>query len=194
MNKAISILSLILVFAFASCSKILDIVDGADKESDPVLVSMEYDGIRIKEELPKRTKSQFYLRKHSFSYFISTHFSEGAMMLRLLVSSEEGFELDRWYNLPTVETEQVWESFAEIEYDRAFWDEGSRKATSGKVKFTNFKQDGKVSAFGEGYCTIEGEFEITLEKLHLSESAIEITKGKFSVPKSNYWDSRAMED
>ena len=195
MNRARTILFVILAFVSVSCSKLLDLRNNAEKEPDPVPVSMEYDGIYIKENLPERTQSQFYLRKHSFSYFHSTYFTEGALQIRMLVSSKDGFELDKWYNLPTTETENVWESFAEIEYDKGYFpNKEDIKATAGKVKFTKFKQEGKLNYTGEGYCTIEGEFEITLENKKPSENAIEIKKGKFYVPKSKYWDSRAMED
>ena len=195
MNRLRTLLFLILAFVSVSCSKLLDLRNNAEKEPDPVPVSMEYDGIYIKENLPERTHSQFYLRKHSFSYFHSTSFTEGALRIRMLVSSKDGFELDKWYNLPTTETENVWESFAEIEYDKGYFpNKEDIKATAGKVKFTKFKQEGKLNYTGEGYCTIEGEFEITLENKKPSENAIEIKKGKFYVPKSKYWDSRAMED
>ena len=195
MNRFRTLLFLILAFVSVSCSKLLDLRNNAEKEPDPVPVSMEYDGIYIKENLPERTHSQFYLRKHSFSYFHSTSFTEGALRIRMLVSSKDGFELDKWYNLPTTETENVWESFAEIEYDKGYFpNKEDIKATAGKVKFTKFKQEGKLNYTGEGYCTIEGEFEITLENKTPSENAIEIKKGKFYVPKSKYWDSRAMED
>lgn len=195
MNRFRTLLFLILAFVSVSCSKLLDLRNNAEKEPDPVPVSMEYDGIYIKENLPERTHSQFYLRKHSFSYFHSTSFTDGALRIRMLVSSKDGFELDKWYNLPTTETENVWESFAEIEYDKGYFpNKEDIKATAGKVKFTKFKQEGKLNYTGEGYCTIEGEFEITLENKKPSENAIEIKKGKFYVPKSKYWDSRAMED
>ena len=195
MNRLRTLLFLILAFVSVSCSKLLDLRNNAEKEPDPVPVSMEYDGIYIKENLPERTHSQFYLRKHSFSYFHSTSFTEGALRIRMLVSSKDGFELDKWYNLPTTETENVWESFAEIEYDKGYFpNKEDKKAIAGKVKFTKFKQEGKLNYTGEGYCTIEGEFEITLENKKPSENAIEIKKGKFYVPKSKYWDSRAMED
>ena len=195
MNRFRTLLFFILAFVSVSCSKLLDLRNNAEKEPDPVPVSMEYDGIYIKENLPERTQSQFYLRKHSFSYFLGTSFTEGALRIRMLISSGEGFELDKWYNLPTAETENIWESFAEIEYDKGYFpNEEDKKATAGKVKFTKFKQEGKLNYTGEGYCTIEGEFEITLENKKPSENAIEIKKGKFYVPKSKYWDSRAMED
>lgn len=195
MNRLRTLLFLILAFVSVSCSKLLDLRNNAEKEPDPVPVSMEYDGINIKENLPERTQSQFYLRKHSFSYFLSTYFTEGGLKIRMLISSGEGFELDKWYNLPTAETENIWESFAEIEYDKGYFpNEEDKKAIAGKVKFTKFKQEGKLSYTGEGYCIIEGEFEITLENKKPSENSIEIKKGKFYVPKSRYWDSRAMED
>ena len=195
MNRLRTLLFLILAFVSVSCSKLLDLWNDAEKDADPVPVSMEYDGIYIKENLPERTQSQFYLRKHSFSYFLSTYFTEGGLQIRMLISSGEGFELDKWYNLPTAETEYIWESFAEIEYTKGYFpNEEDKKAIAGKVKFTKFKQEGKLRYTGEGYCIIEGEFEITLENKKPSENAIEIKKGKFYVPKSRYWDSRAMED
>lgn len=195
MNRLRTLLFLILAFVSVSCSKLLDLGNDAEKDADPVPVSMELDGIYIKENLPERTQSQFYLRKHSFSYFLSTYFTEGGLQIRMLISSGEGFELDKWYNLPTAETENIWESFAEIEYDKGYFpNEEDKKAIAGKVKFTKFKQEGKLSYTGEGYCIIKGEFEITLENKKPSENAIEIKKGKFYVPKSRYWDSRAMED
>ena len=195
MNRLRTLLFLILAFVSVSCSKLLDLGNDAEKDADPVPVSMEYDGIYIKENLPERTQSQFYLRKHSFSYFHSTYFTEGGLQIRMLISSGKGFELDKWYNLPTAEAENTWESFAEIEYDKGYFpNKEDKKAIAGKVKFTKFKQEGKLNYTGEGYCVIEGEFEITLENKKPSGNAIEIKKGKFYVPKSRYWDSRAMED
>ena len=195
MNRLRTLLFLILAFVSVSCSKLLDLGNDAEKDTDPVPVSMEYDGIYMKENLPERTQSQFYLRKHSFSYFHGTYFTEGGLRIRMLISSGIGFELDKWYYLPTAETENIWESFAEIEYNKGYFpNEEDKKAIAGKVKFTKFKQEGKLNYTGEGYCIIKGEFEITLENKKPSENAIEIKKGKFYVPKSRYWDSRAMED
>ena len=68
------------------------------------------------------------------------------------------------------------------------------KADAGRIKFTKFKQAGKLNLCGEGYCSIKGEFEITFKKQNPLGATIEIKKGKFYVPKSRYWDSRAMED
>ena len=139
MNRLRTLLFLILAFVSVSCSKLLDLGNDAEKDADPVPVSMEYDGIYIKENLPERTQSQFYLRKHSFSYFLSTYFTEGGLQIRMLISSGEEFELDKWYNLPTAETEDIWESFAEIEYDKGYFpNEEDKKAIAGKVKFTKF--------------------------------------------------------
>lgn len=189
MNRACcNILFLLFIFTFSSCLK----HNNAEKGPDPAPVSMEYDGVYMKEDF--NTQSQFYLRKHSFSYFHSTYFTERGLRIKMLISSGEGFELEKWYNLPIAETENIWESFAKIEYDRGYWDGEDKKATSGKVKFTKFKQEGKLNFIGEGYCTIEGEFEITCENTNPSENTIEIRKGKFYVPKAGYWDSRAMED
>ena len=195
MNRLRTLLFLILAFVSVSCSKLLDLGNDAEKDADPVPVSMEYDGIYMKENLPERTQSQFYLRKHSFSYFHGTYFTEGGLRIRMLISSGIGFELDKWYYLPTAETENIWESFAEIEYNKGYFpNEEDKKAIAGKVKFTKFKQEGKLNYTGEGYCIIKGEFEITLENKEPSKNVIEIKKGKFYVPKSRYWDSRAMED
>ena len=63
-----------------------------------------------------------------------------------------------------------------------------------KVLFSEFNQTGSLNYSGEGVCAIRGEFEITLENKEQPEHPIEIKNGKFYVPKSNYWDSRAMED
>lgn len=194
MNRIKIILAFALIFTAAGCSKLLDLRNDAKQKAEPVPVSMEYAGIYLKEELPEKTQSQFYLRKHSFSYFIRTYFTEGALTIRMLISSGEAFEMNKWYELPSAETENIWESFAEIEYDSGFWEEDDKMAVAGKVRFTKFKQDGRLNYSGEGYCTIEGEFEITLTDQKQKDKVIEIKNGKFLVPKSRYWDSRAMED
>lgn len=199
-SRISSIYCLLLVFTFASCSKFWE-RDDVEKKPDPVPVSMEFDGVYMEEDLPERTRSQFYLRKHSFSYFISMWFTEVGT-IRMLVSSDEGFELDRWYNLPTEEAEGVWESFAELEYNKysnSSLNKDDKKAVSGKVKFTKFKQEGELDYCGEGYCAIGGEFYIVLESKKIlanpiRKNTITIKNGKFYVPKSGYWDSRAMED
>ena len=183
----------LLVLASASCSKLLDNLSN-QKEDEPVSVpvSMEYDGVYFKEDLDERTSSQYYLRKESFSFFISTHFS-GAMTLRMLVSSPDGFELDRWYPIPTEETENVWESFAEIEHNGAI-KKTEDIAVSGKIRFTDFEQKGDLKMTGEGYCSIKGEFELTVADTKQQDKTVKITKGSFEVPNSSYWDCRAMED
>ena len=107
------------------------------------------------------------------------------MSLKMLISSGEGFELNKWYSLPSAESENVWESFAIIK---------GKRAIAGRVLFTEFNQTGDLTFNGEGYCSIRGEFEITLESEESSDKSIEIKNGKFYVPKSGYWDSRAMED
>ena len=226
MNRAKSIILLILAFLSVSCSELLDIViaNHLGKESGPASVSMEYDGIYMEAEPKEYIRSQFYLRKHSFSYYLWAHFAEGALGVGMLISAGEEFELDRWYSLPTAATENIWESFAEVvfDYSRDKPEKEDKKAVSGRVKFTKFEQIGELNYTGEGYCTVEGEFEITLEGDQPSENAgegdqpsenagpptspphwsqqavgpqhIEVKNGVFYVSKSKYWDSRAMED
>lgn len=226
MNRAKSIILLILAFLSVSCSELLDIViaNHLGKESGPASVSMEYDGIYMEAEPKEYICSQFYLRKHSFSYYLWAHFAEGALSVGMLISAGEEFELDRWYSLPTAATENIWESFAEVvfDYSRDKPEKEDKKAVSGRVKFTKFEQIGELNYTGEGYCTVEGEFEITLEGDQPSENAgegdqpsenagpptspphwsqqavgpqhIEVKNGVFYVSKSKYWDSRAMED
>ena len=194
MNRIYLILIFVVVSVSAGCSGLLDLMNKDEKEPDPVPVSMEYDGTYIMEEVPDNTRSQFYLRKHSFSYFIRTYFTEGALTLRMLVSSGDEFELNKWYDLPSDETENIWESFAEIEYDSRHWDKEDRMAVAGRVRFTEFDQTGGLNYSGEGYCTIGGEFEITLSDPARPQKVLEIENGQFLVPKSGYWDSRAMED
>lgn len=216
MNRAKSIILLILAFLSVSCSELLDIViaNHLGKESAPASVSMEYDGIYMEAEPKEYIRSQFYLRKHSFSYYLWAHFAEGALRVSMLISAGEEFELDRWYNLPTAATENIWESFAEVgfDYSRDKPEKEDKKAVSGRVKFTKFEQIGELNYTGEGYCIVEGEFEITLEGDQPSENAgppttpphwsqptvgpqhIEVKNGVFYVSKSKYWDSRAMED
>lgn len=216
MNRAKCIILLILAFLSVSCSELLDIViaNHLGKESGPASVSMEYDGIYMEAEPKEDIRSQFYLRKHSFSYYLYAHFAEGALSVRMLISAGEEFELDRWYSLPTAATENIWESFAEVgfDYSRDKPEKEDKKAVSGRVKFTKFEQIGELNYTGEGYCSVEGEFEITLEGDQPSENAgppttpphwsqptvgpqhIEVKNGVFYVSKSKYWDSRAMED
>lgn len=195
MTRAGKILILFLALISPSCSKKLDLGNNATKGQAPVPVSMEYDGVYLEENQPDRTGSRFYLRKHSFSYYIRTYFTEKGISLKMMISSCEEFELDKWYSLPSAETDDVWESFAQIESDKGYYpDEKDMKAVTGRVKFTELKQTGNLNYSGEGYCTIGGEFEITLENNKQPDKPIEIKNGKFYVPKSNYWDSRAMED
>ena len=195
MTRAGSILFLFLALANSSCSKLLGLGKNAEKEPEPVCVSMVFDGVYLEEDQSDMTHSQFYLRKHSFSYFIRTSFPEGRIVLRLLISSGEGFDLNKWYSLPSAETENVWESFGEIEYDSYYHgSEDDMRAITGRVLFTEFNQTGDLTFSGEGYCTIKGEFEITVANNKSPENTIEIKNGKFYVPRSNYWDSRAMED
>lgn len=186
MSRVVSILVLIIAFFFSSCSKILGFGQSTEKEPNHIPVSMEYDGVFMEEDNPEWTNSKFYLRKHSFSYYIRTYFtSSGMMSLKMLISSGEGFELNKWYSLPSAESENVWESFAIIK---------GKRAIAGRILFTEFNQTGDLTFNGEGYCSIRGEFEITLESEESSDKSIEIKNGKFYVPKSGYWDSRAMED
>lgn len=193
MNRAGYILLLFLTLVFSSCSKSKDTGENAGKDS--ISVSMDFDGAYLEESNPDRTQSQFYLRNHSFSYYFRTYFTEGIITLKLLISSGEAFELNKWYNLPTAETEKVWESFAMIIYDRGYHKaEDDKKAVAGRVLFTEFSQTGSLNYSGEGVCSIKGEFEITLENNKPANNTIEIKNGKFDIPTSKYWDSRAMED
>lgn len=190
------ILGIAFTLLSSSCSKLLSFGNDTRKESsDPIPVSMEYDGVFMEENQPDKTHAQFYLRKHSFSFYIRTLFSENWISLKMLISSGEEFELNKWYSLPSTKTEDVWESFAMIIYDRGYYPkEKDLLAVEGRVKFTNIEQTGNLTYSGEGYCTINGEFEITFENKKQPENPIEIKNGKFYIPKSNYWDSRAMED
>lgn len=192
---------LLLTLISTSCSKILDLMIKAAEDANPTFVSIEYDGTYWLEDNPDYiNSSQFYLRKHSFSYFIRTYFTDGGLTLKMLVSSGEEFELNKWYSLPSEETDNVWESFALVLYDKNFndgyWDEDKRQAVAGRVRFTELEQKGNLTYFGQGKCTIKGEFELTLETAEPSGKAIEIKKGQFSIPypRSNYWDSQAWED
>lgn len=189
MNRFRYILVVLLTLISTSCSFYSPDV----KEEDYVSVSMEYDGTYLGESIPGNTRSQFYLRKHSFSYYILAYFPQGSKALRILISSGEGFELNKWYNLPSAETDDIWESFALIRYDGNLH-KADEKAIAGRVMFTKLEQKGNLSYSGEGHCTIEGEFEITLENKESPENSIEIKNGKFYILRSNYWDSRAMED
>lgn len=156
---------------------------------------MKYDGVNVEENQSDKTDSNFYLRKNSFSYYIRTYFTDKRISLKMLISSGEEFDLDKWYSLPSTKTDDIWESFAIIIYDRGYYPkEEDIKAVSGRVKFTEFNQTGSLNYSGEGYCAIKGEFEITLENKKQPDKTIEIKNGMFYVPKSNYWDSRAMED
>lgn len=196
MNRFSCILVLFFTLFSASCSKLLDFGNNTKKEEpDPIPVSMEYDGVFMEENQPDRTQSKFYLRKHSFSYYIRTYFTEKGISLKVLISSGEEFEVNKWYSLPSAQSDDVWESFATISYDSGYYpEEEDIPAVAGRVKFTKVEQTGDLSYCGEGYCTVKGEFEITLENKKHPETPIEIKNGKFYVPKSNYWDSRAMED
>lgn len=194
MNRFFKILVLVAILTSAGCSKLMDIRNNSEKEADPIPVSIVYNDIYMTQDLADKTHSQFYQRKHSFSYFIRTYFTDGALTLRLLISSDKDFVLDQWYALPSAETENVWESFAEIEYDKGYWNEDDKLATSGRIRFTEFNQTGKLNYSGEGYCSVEGEFEITFADPEDPDKTIEITNGTFSVPESRYWDSSAMED
>ena len=185
MSRVVSILVLIIAFFFSGCSKVLGFGQSTEKEPNLIPVSMEYDGVFMEEDNPECTNSKFYLRKHSFSYYIRTYFTSSGKSLKMLISSGEGFELNKWYSLPSAESENVWESFAIIK---------GKRAIAGRVLFTEFNQTGDLTFNGEGYCSIRGEFEITLESEESSDKSIEIKNGKFYVPKSGYWDSRAMED
>lgn len=185
MNRLSRILVFLLILIYTSCSGFVTV-----RESG--YVSMEYDGTYLREDTSDDTKSQFYLRKHSFSYYFREYFHEGKKAIKLLISSGEGFELHRWYSLPSPETADIWESFARIVYDGAFY-KPDEYAISGKVKFTKFEQNGNLSFSGEGYCSIQGEFEITLERKALGDT-VKITNGQFKIPESKYWDSRQMED
>ena len=156
---------------------------------------MDFDRVHLEVNEADRIHSQFYLRKNSFSYYMRSYFpkneSGGGLTLKFLISSGEGFSLNKWYSLPFEETEDVWESFAIIEYDKGYFpDKENLIAVAGKVKFSELNQEGNLSDTGEGYCAIKGEFEIKL----VNKKTIEIKNGKFYVPKSDYWDSRASED
>ncbi len=190
------ILGIAFTLLSSSCSKLLSFGNDTRKESsDPIPVSLEYDGVFIEENQPDKTRAQFYLRKHSFSFYIRTYFAEKGISLKMLMSSGEQFELNKWYSLPSPKTDDIWESFAKIIYDRGFYPkEEDLPAVDGRVKFTKFEQAGNLSYSGECHCTIQGEFEITFENNKQPEKPIEINNGKFYVPKSHYWDSRAMED
>ena len=189
MSRVGSILVLIIALISSSCTKLLGLGQYIEKDPEHIPVSMEYDGVLIEEDDPEWTDSQFYLRKHSFSFYIRTYFrtyfASSGISLKMLISSGEGFELNKWYSLPSAETENVWESFAIIK---------GKKAVGGRVLFTEFSQTGDLTFSGEGYCSVRGVFEITLEKNESSDKTIEIKNGKFYIPKSKYWDSRAMED
>lgn len=196
MNRFGGILVLLFTLFYTSCSKQVDFGNDTKKEeSESISVSMEYDGVFIEENQPDKTHSQFYLRKHSFSFYINTYFTEKGIVLKMLISSGEEFELNKWYSLPSAKTDDIWESFAIIKFDRGYYPRAEDiLAIAGRVRFSEVEQMGNLSYYGEGYCAIRGEFEITLENKKQPETPIEINNGKFYVPKSHYWDSRAMED
>lgn len=186
---------LAMILLTSSCIKILDaIIENQNKKEEPkpAPVSMFYNDVYFSEEDPEKTFAQFYLRKYSFSFFLKTYFAD-AMELRTLVSSTEEFELNKWYKIPTEETETVWESFCILEHNGPI-KVSDDKALTGKIRFTAFKQDGKLNLTGEGYCSVEGEFEFTLEDVEKPGKISKIKEGTFVVPVARYWDSRAMED
>lgn len=185
MNKISNILVFLLILFFTGCTGFTNVRENG-------YVSMEYDGTYLRADFSDNTGSQFYLRKHSFSYYVSEYFPEGHKGIKILISSGEEFELYRWYSLPSLETADIWESFAMIRYDGDLH-KANEYAIAGKVMFTELKQNGSLSFTGEGYCSIMGEFEITLERKELGDT-VKIRNGKFKIPESKYWDSRIMED
>ena len=187
-NRVSYILVFFLSLISAGCSDVINLKEYG-------YVSMNCDGTDLKSEASDDSPySQFYLRKHSFSYYIRAFFPDGRMSLKLLISSGEEFELYKWYDLPTSKSEDVWESFARLVYDKYYYSyKDDKNAVSGKVRFTDFEQKGNLNYWGEGYCSITGEFEITFED-NTSDNTIKIRNGKFHIPESNYWDSRLMED
>lgn len=194
MNRLYKTIALVALLILTGCSKLLELSNSSsEKEPDPIPVSMVHDGVYI-EDLDSKTRSQFYIRKHSFSYYIRTYFHGVGISIKLLISSDAEFELDKWYDLPAAETETTWESFARIEYDKGYYTLDDQMAIAGRVRFTGFKQTGDLNYFGEGYCFVEGEFELSYPDPENPGETIEIEQGKFSVPKSRYWDARAMED
>lgn len=191
MNRLFKVLLLVVMFLSTGCSDILKSLlskDNPELEPEPVPVSMKYDTVLHETELESSTASQFYLRNHSFSYFCRTYFKVGDKTLRLFVSSGEGFELNKWYPVPTDETELVWESFGEIKHPKY-----TEKAIQGRVRFVEFQQIGKLNSAGEGYCRIRGEFELTVLDPNNPAVTSEVAEGKFYVPKSKYWDTRSVE-
>ena len=187
-NRVGYILVFFLTLIFAGCSDVINVKEYG-------YISMECDGtVLIADASEDSTSSQFFLRNHSFSYYIRACFPEGKMSLFLLISSGEEFELFKWYDLPTAVSENVWESSARLEYDKYYYSKKDDKnAISGRVRFTDFEQTGNLNYWGEGYCSITGEFEITFED-NTSDSIIKIRNGEFHIPESKYWDSRLMED
>ena len=182
MNRVGYILVVLLSLISTACS---DAIKSDEIKKQYGYVSMECDGTYLKVDASDNISSQFYLRKHSFSYYVRAYFPEGGKVLKMLISSGEGFELNKWYSLPTPESENVWESFAMINNDK--------KAIEGRVRVTQFSQKGNLNFSGEGYCSITGEFDITLEG-KTPGNTIEIKNGKFQISESKYWDSRLMEE
>ena len=187
-NRVSYILVFFLTLISAGCSDVMNVKEYG-------YISMEYDGTDlIADASEDSTSSQFFLRNYSFSYYIRACFPEGKMSLNLLISSGEEFELFKWYDLPTAASENVWESSARLVYDKYYYSyKDDKNAVSGKVRFTDFEQKGNLNYWGEGYCSITGEFEITFED-NTSDNTIKIRNGKFHIPESKYWDSRLMED
>ena len=194
MNRVTRIIVIVLVFISSGCSKLQNLGTAPEKEPEITHVEMEYNGVYMEEDNPERISSKFILRNHSFSFYIRTSLYQRPISLKMLISSGEEFMVNKWYSLPSEETDYVWESFAKLLYDRALPQCKDIIALAGRVMFTNFEQKGDLDYWGEGYCSIEGIFEITLENKEEPGKTNEIKNGKFCISKSRFWDTRALED
>ena len=180
------ILLIIAVVSFQSCSKIVNTISAVRGED---YVTMRLDDVLYEQSNSNYIESRFWLRKSSFSFYLNVDFDGTDLVFN--VSSEDKFEYDKWYPIPTEATENAWESFfhlARTEIVTQVYD-----VKTGWVKFTKKADLGRLNMYGQGVCTVNGEFKFTAYQENDPEVIVEITKGKFLIPMASYWDSRAME-
>lgn len=152
----------------------------------PVPVSLNVNDLQFSVTEQDQTNSQYCSKDDSFTFFFATEFPN-AFTLRMVVDSEEPFELNRRYEIPL---ENGGMSLAGLENYAI--GKNDDFATAGWIEFTAFEKEGGIlTRDGEVRCAIEGRFGFTVSGN--GSQPIEVTEGTFRIPEAQYCDLRTTK-
>ena len=183
-------IALLAALSLGGSIKMLNAVDtlSVDEMSMPAPVSLIVNALNFSVNEQENTSAQYCSKDASFTFFFATTFPN-AFTLRMVIDSEEPFQLNRRYEIPLAEGGTSLAGLQNYHFNK-----NDDYATKGWIEFTNFEKEGGIlTREGEVRCAIEGRFGFTISNNENPEKSIEVTEGSFRIPEAKYCDLRTQK-